>query len=150
MAFGVLYSFSNMNIKATSDISEKWARVTPQRSVDYKKGVENPTKDWKAATAEAEESYKTGVSEAANAGRFGKGVNKAGTEKWKAKAVTKGVDRWGPGVQIAKPDYEAGFAPYASTIAALTLPPRYPKGDPRNLDRVSAIAVALRAKKVGA
>lgn len=138
-----------MNIKATSDISEKWARVTPQRTVDYQKGVQNPVKDWKTATAAAEDSYKSGVAAASAAGRFGKGVAKAGTEKWQAKAVSKGVDRWGPGVQIAKPDYEAGFAPYASAIAALTLPPRYPKGDPRNLDRVSAIAKTLRDKKVG-
>jgi hypothetical protein len=33
-------------------------------------------------------------------------------------------------------------------IANTVLPPRGPKGDPRNLDRVKAITTALRAKKL--
>jgi hypothetical protein len=52
-------------------------------------------------------------------------------------------------VQIAKDDYAKGFGPYANVIAATTLPPRYPKGDPRNIERVSAIAQALHQEKVG-
>jgi len=79
---------------------------------------------------------------------FGKGVVKAGDEKWSRKASVNGVRNWGPGVQEAKGDYAAGFAPYQAAIAACVLPPRYARRDPRNLARVKAIVDALVAKKL--
>ena len=45
---------------------------------------------------------------------------------------------------MSGPDYQAGVQPYLDTIAATTLPPRFTKGDPRNLDRVKIISQALR------
>ncbi len=137
-------------IKSAKEISDKWARVTPARSPDYEAGVKSPKKDWGTETAAAESRYGEGVTAAIAEGRFGKGVVKAGTAKWKRKAVEVGVGRWGPGVRAAAPDYQAGFAPYRDVIEATTLPERFPKGDPRNIDRVAAIAAALHAAKVGA
>jgi len=135
------------NIKDASLISKKWARVTPQRTEDFDAGVKNPRTDWKDATMAAETRYKDGVAKAAARGAFGKGVSKAGTSKWQQKTIEKGTRRWGEGVQLAEKDYETGFAPYADVIKNTVLPPRYPKGDPRNIDRVTAMSKALRAKK---
>lgn len=135
-------------IRSISDIADKYARVTPARSVDYSDGVKAPKIDWKTATLEAEENWGAGVTAAIGAKSFGRGVSRAGTEKWQRKAVEVGVPRWGPGVMAARPDYEAGFAPYVDVIRATTLPPRGPKGDPRNIERVTKIAMALHAKKV--
>lgn len=137
------------DIRPVSSIAEKWSRVTPQRADDYAEGVKNPKKDWAAATKAAQKAWAEGVQQAVRDRRFGKGVSAAGTNKWQEKTIAKGVDRWGPGVQVSRGDYEAGFAPYAETIAATQLPPRFPKGDPRNIERVRVIAQALRAKKVG-
>lgn len=137
------------NIKDAGQIAAKWARVTPQRTDDYQSGVENPRTDWQQATAAAAGAQAAGVQQAIAEKRFEKGVAKAGTAKWQKGATDKGVQRWGPGVQAAGGDYEQGFKPYADTIKSTTLPPRYPKGDPRNLDRVKAISSALHAKKVG-
>lgn len=137
------------NIKDSSAIAEKWARVTPQRTEDYEKGVKNPLKDWKASTLAAADAQAKGIQQAITEKRFEKGVSAAGTDKWQARAASKGVDRWGPGVQVARSDYEQGFAPYAQKIASTSLPPRFPKGDPRNLERVAAIAKALRSVKTG-
>ena len=134
-------------IKDTSKIADKWQRVTPQRTQDYDEGVSNPSADWAANTKAAETRWKDGINKASQRGAFGKGVAKVGSEKWQRKAKEVGTRRWGEGVQAAKGDYAAGFAPYASVIASTNLPPKYPKGDPRNLDRVAAIAKALRAKK---
>ena len=136
-------------IKSSADIARKWARVTPARTEDYKIGITNPSKDWATETAAAEDRYITGVTEAAQAGRFGAGVAKAGTTKWSEKAIAKGIPRWGPGVQIAEADYLKGFAPYRDVIERTVLPPRYAKGDPRNIERVAAIANALHEAKVG-
>ncbi len=134
-------------VKDVSKISEKWARVTPQRTEDYDDGISNPSVDWASATKAAEDRYKEGVQKAVSRGAFGKGVSKAGTEKWQRKAKEVGTRRWGEGVQAAKSDFAAGFAPYAAAIESVKLPPRYPKGDPRNIARVAAIAKALRDKK---
>lgn len=136
-------------IRSAGKIAEKWARVTPQRAQDYEEGVNNPKKDWAANTKAAESNYEAGVQQSIRDKRFGKGVTKAGTEKWKEGATTKGVQRFGPGVAMAEGAYEEGFSPYREVIEKLTLPKRYPKGDPRNFERVKAVGVALHNKKIG-
>lgn len=136
-------------IKSSANIAEKWARVTPQRTEDYKQGVENPRTDWAKATQGAAAAQAAGVQAAIQEKRFEKGVAKAGTSKWQKNASEKGTQRWGSGVQAAGEDYSTGFQPYAETIKSTTLPARYPKGDPRNLERVKVMAQALHAKKVG-
>lgn len=135
-------------IKATSEIAEKWSRVTPQRTEDFEIGVKNPRRDWATQTKAAEGAYAQGVQTAIQEKRFGKGVDKAGTGKWQENTATKGVDRWGPGVQAGQDAYEAGFSPYANRIQSTKLPPRFPKGDPRNIERVRVMAAALRNQKV--
>jgi len=136
-------------IKSLSAIGEKWGRVTPQRAEDYKLGVQNPKRDWAEETKSSEGNWKAGIDAAAAKGLFGKGVDKAGTGKWKDKTLAKGPGRFAEGVYIARPDYEKGFAPYREAIASVDLGPRYPKRDPRNLDRVKKVVNALIAKKLG-
>lgn len=136
-------------IKSAAQIAQKWARVTPQRTADYEQGVRSPRKSWAEATGNAVQAYEQGIQESISKGRFAAGVAAAGDEKWKKKTIEKGVRRWGPGVQVAQSDFEAGFAPYRQVIEGVELPPRYPKGDPRNLERVAAITSALHAAKVG-
>jgi len=135
-------------VRSTSQIGKKWARVTPERAEDYKIGVQSPKKDWGAETKAAEGNYEAGVKAAMTRKAFGKGVDKAGTAKWKEGALNKGVDRFGPGVAAGQGNYEKGFAPYRDVIESTNLPPRYPKGDPRNLERVKVISKALHDKKV--
>jgi len=135
-------------IRPISDIAEKWQRVTPQRADDYKKGVESPLRDWEKNASAAEGAWEEGVQQAAADKRFGKGVKKAGTGKWQRKARDLGVPRWPQGIRVARPDYEAGFAPFRDEIEKTVLPPKGPKGDPRNYDRVRAIADALHKKKL--
>lgn len=137
-----------MKVKSAADIAKKWARVTPERAADYEEGVRNPKKDWKTETKKAEKNYEAGVATAVREKRFGKGVDKAGTEKWQEGAVTKGVARFGPGVAGAQKKYEEGFAPYREVLERTDLPPRYPKGDARNYERVKAVGQALHKKKV--
>lgn len=134
-------------IKSAQKIAEKWAKVTPQRATEYEEGVKNPTKDWAKETGAANEAYKAGVTAAIGKDRFLKGVMKAGTEKWKRKSTEVGPARFAQGVQVAQPDFEKGFAPFADVISKTTLPPRFAKGDPRNIDRVRVMAAALADAK---
>lgn len=136
-----------MDVKDLGSISRKFSTVTPQRSGEYEAGVKNPRRDWAQATAAAEDSYKTGVTQAAASGRFGKGVRRAGTAKQQKGALEKGVARFGPGVSLAQPAFESGFGPYHQVIASTVLPPRFARRDPRNLARVAAVATALGKAK---
>lgn len=134
-------------IKSIKSIRDKWTRVTPQRSEDYRIGVQNPRKDWAIATASASENYKAGVDKAQTQGMFKKGVEKAGTGKWQKNAVTLGPGRFSEGVFQAGDAYEAGFKPFRDAIEKTDLGPRFPRRDPRNLDRVKNIVNALSTTK---
>lgn len=134
-------------IRSIEQISHKWASVTPGRTEDYRAGVEAPRKDWGVATVASESAYEAGVTQAIAKKRFGKGVKQAGTETWQRGAIEKGTARWGPGVTIAEPKYSRNFAPYRDAIERCTLPPRFSRRDPRNLERVKAIVNALVAAK---
>jgi len=136
-------------IKSMSQIRDKWTRVTPGRTEDYKMGIQNPKRDWEAETAASKDNWKAGIDAAAAKDMFAKGVSKAGTKKWQDKAMKKGPGRFAEGVYIAGPDYEKGFAPYREAIARTDLGPRFPRRDPRNLDRVKRIVTALVAEKLG-
>ncbi len=134
-------------IKDTAAIARKWSEVTPLRSGDYEAGVQQPGKDWARETAGSADAWKAGVALAVAEGRFAKGVQRAGTEKWQQQTLSKGVARWGPGVAGAANAYAEGFDPYRQAIAALTLPPRFARQDPRNLERVKAVVNTMIATK---
>lgn len=136
-------------IKDVGRIAAKWARVAPQRTQDYTDGVNAPRRDWAASASAAQDTHTAAMQRAATQKSYGRGVRAAGTAKWQQRALAKGPNRYAEGVAIAEPDFRQGFAPYAETIARTTLPPRFPKGDPRNLERVKAIATALHMKKAG-
>lgn len=136
-------------IRTTSQIAQKWARVTPQRSEDYAAGVRAPRVDWAQATQAAEQTWRDAITAAAGRGAFSSGVRTAGTAKWQARTIAKGPSRFAEGVMVGAADYEAGFAPYRDVIEHTQLPPRGPKGDPRNVERVRTMAQALRVKRVG-
>lgn len=135
-------------IKDLSRIAEKWKRVASAASGEYREGVENPSADWATETAKAEKTYEEGVQNAINRKAFGKGVRKAGSEKWQRNAVEKGPERYRQGINLAQDAYQSGFEPFRQVIASTNLPARGPKGDPRNIERVAVMAKALHDKKL--
>ena len=137
-----------MEIKSLDRTSRKWAEVAGRSQNEYREGVENPKRSWQASTLAAESAYEAGISEALSRKAFGKGVQEASDAKWKNRAVALGPGRYSQGVKVAQPDYQRGFGPYHSVISSLNLPPRGPKGDPGNIERVRMVAEALHAAKV--
>lgn len=131
------------SIRDIQSIAAKWAEVTPQRAPQYEAGVRDPKADWATNATAANAAWKAGVASAVSDDLFAKGVRRVGTAGWQEGATSKGVARFGPGVALARGRYEARFAPYASAIASLTLPPRFARRDPRNLARVQAVVNAM-------
>lgn len=132
------------NIKNLDQSSDKWVRRASVAAPDYTAGIENPRASWEDSAVAADANYRAGVTAAANRGAFASGVRGAGNEKWKRGSLQKGPARFAEGVAIAKDDWARGFSPYREAIAAVKLPPRGPAGSPQNLQRVAAIATALR------
>ena len=143
-----VFSIASIPVISAASAAEKWARRSSTATEDYINGVQNPSVDWAQASKASEDNYKLSVIAAANAGRFGKGVTNAGSEKQKKNAVSKGGVRWAPGISASQDAFATGIQKVLSVIGSLTLPPRAPKGDPRNLQRVTIIANALHAMKV--
>jgi len=135
-------------VKSLDQISEKWARVVGVSSVEYEHGIRNPGQDWATNTAAAEPAFASGIQKAIADKRFGSGVRNAGTAKWQERTIAVGIGRWIEGVNLSRPAYEAGFAPYREVIINTDLPPRGAKGDPKNITRVAVLAKALHDKKV--
>jgi hypothetical protein len=136
-------------IKSMAAIKEKWTRVTPQRTEDYSKGIAAPKRDWATEATAAKGNWKAGIDSAASKDLYAKGIAAAGSAKWKAKALALGPGRFAEGVYQAGDDYSKGFAPFQAAIAAVDLGPKFPRRDPRNLDRVKKVVTALVEAKVG-
>lgn len=134
-------------IKPLTTAQEKWVRRATVASPDYQSGVQTPKRPWDQAAIEANASYTQAVTKAASEGRYAKGIQRVGLEKWKKMASTKGPSRYAEGVQISKDQWALGFDPYHKAIEAVKLPDRGPKGDPKNIQRVATIATTLRQLK---
>ena len=138
-----------MKVPSAAAIAEKWARVTPERTQDYEEGVRNPTTDWAKATADAESNYEKGVQAAIARKAFSRGVNATGTAKQIARSIEVGIPRFGEGVRIGEPAMLAGMEGVVRTMQGITLPARFPTGDPRNYERVRIIGETLHKAKIG-
>jgi len=136
-------------VPSVGKVAEKWARRAASASGEYEQGVMGTSKSWASAAGAAEKNYVAGVNAAAAAGRFGKGVSKAGDAKWKKNAVEKGPTRYAQGVGVAPADYAGQVGPYLEVIGRTDLPARGPVGSENNYARVSAIGKALRQAKTG-
>ncbi len=138
-----------MEIKSLKEITEKWTRVTPGRISDYTLGIKNPKRDWEEETIASKENWKSGIDAAAAKDLFAKGVAAAGSRKWQDKALKKGPGRFAEGVYLAGPDFEAGFARFHAALERTDLGPKFPRRDPRNIERVKRVVEALVAEKMG-
>lgn len=138
-----------IKLKPIADVAAKWARRASAAGPDYEAGIRAPKEDWATAAKNAEAAFEAGIQDAISRKAFGKGVSKAGTEKWSRKALAVGPARYGPGVTAAQPDYASEFGPFRDALERIVLPARGRRGDPANIERVRTIATALHSQKTG-
>lgn len=138
-----------MRIKETAALAQKFVQRAAAAAPDYKTGVEASGQDWANNTMASEEIYAQGVTQAIADKRFGRGVQQAGAQKFVQRASTLGANRFPQGVQASAAEWQKGTEPFLQVLKGLALPPRRPKGDPGNQARAQAVAMALRAAKVG-
>jgi len=137
------------NVKSLGSISDKWNRRASSAGQEYTEGIGSPRRSWAAATQAAESNYEQGIQASIARKAFGHGVQAAGDAKWKERAETLGGARFASGVAASEQEYTKGFSKYHQVLSSLSLPPRGAKGSPANLQRVAAVATALRNAKTG-
>jgi hypothetical protein len=99
----------------------------------------SPKRPWAQSAIAAEANYKQAVVAAANAGRFGKGVQKAGDAAWAGGIQRKGEANYQTGVVGSAQAWGSGFAPYQSAYSGFALPPRGPKNSQANYLRSQGV-----------
>ena len=115
---------------------------------EFARNAEASADLWAHKTGAAKDNYGLAISAVGIKDRFAKGVARAGASKFARKIRDVARDRFAPGVAAASTDYKAGAEPYYSVLAALTLDPRKPRGDPSNIRRVEQVTKALNAKRL--
>lgn len=140
---------ASAQVPSIARVAAKWARRAGSAGAEYEEGVRSTTKDWAANTAAAEKNFVAGVTAAANAGRFGRGVQKAGNARWKRNASEKGPMRFSQGVQLAEGDYAGQMGPVLEAISRIDLPLKGIRGSDANIGRVAALAKGLHQLRVG-
>ena len=136
-----------LKVKSVTASANKLVSRARGATGDYKDGI-NSTNDQAERAIAGEEAYVAGVTDAISRGARVKGLEKAGTGKWKERALNLGAGRYASGVQAGKGDYEKNVAPFFKVLESITLSPRGPKGSPENYDRSKAVGEALRAEKI--
>jgi hypothetical protein len=130
-------------VREVGYLAEKWSRKAGQAAPDYEFGVRNPTTDWQQATLQARDAWRAGIQQAIQENRWENAIRQTSTQQWAEAAATKGPQRYSQGVQLARDKWAREWEPYRQVIESVQLPPRGPRGDPNNIQRVAKIAQEL-------
>ncbi len=137
-----------IRVKELAGSAQRWSSRASAAASDYATEAQAAGERWQSNTTSAASTYQQAVSSAGIVDRFRRGVQRAGSAKYTRKIADVGQARYSTGVAAAVDDWRQGFEPFATTIAALTLPARRPRGDPGNIERVRAVASALNARRL--
>lgn len=104
-------------MKTAAQATEKWARKMGQAAQDYREGVESVSESPTMAAAMAQDKYLMGVQQAAQDGKFRRGLEAVSLDEWKRKTVEKGAARLADGSQQAIPKVAATMNQLMDNIA---------------------------------
>ena len=137
-----------IKVKSIEASTTKWSENAGRAAESFAIEAEASADIWARNTAAARDNYGQAITAPGIKDRFARGVVKAGAAKFARKIRDVGRDRFAPGVAAAITDYKVGAEPYFSTLAAMTLSARKPRGDPANYKRVEEVGKALNAKRL--
>lgn len=136
-----------IRIKPASASTQKYINNTGNAGQSYQDGINNPRRDWLAATTAAEGTWATSVQAAITSGSFAKGITNDAQAKQKANAIALGVGRYPVGTKNAAPNWAKFTQPVLDAMAAVPDMPRGPKLSQQNFDKQHAYAVAAASAK---
>ncbi len=136
-----------IRIKPASSSQQKYVNNTGNAGQSYQDGINNPRRDWLAATTAAEGTWATSVQAAITAGSFAKGITNDAMAKQKANAISLGVGRYPAGTKNAAASWAKFTQPVLDAMAAVPDLPRGPKMSQQNFDKQHAFAAAAASAK---
>jgi hypothetical protein len=136
-----------IRIKSASSSQQKYVNNTGNAGQSYTDGINNPRRDWLAATTAAEGTWAQAVQNAVTSGSFGKGLNQDSAAKQKANAIALGVGRYPAGTKNAAGNWAKFTQPVLDAMAAVPDMPRGPKMSQQNFDKQHAYATAAHGAK---
>jgi len=137
-----------IKVKPIEASTTKWSENAGRAAEAFAAEAEASADIWARNTGAAADTYGQAITAPGIKERFRRGVARAGSTKFARKIRDVARDRFAPGIAAATVDYKAGAEPYFSTLAALTLSGRKPRGDPANYRRVEEVGKALNAKRL--
>jgi len=137
-----------LKVPSAEGVAKKWGDVTPGRSTYYEANTPAAAASWEANASKASGTFQAAVSAADMVKKFVGGIKKAGAAKFSRKVTAVGVSRFGPGVSAAIADMQSGVDPFLSTLAAIEIPDRGPRGSPANYGIVQKVGDPLHTKRL--
>ena len=136
-------------IKDLTSAAQKWSRNAGAASTEFAANAQGAADKWARAAQGAGGNFRQAISAGNIQAKFERGVAKAAQMgRFARKLAAVGAGRYSEGVGSAQQDWSAGFEPYHGVLQTISLPPRAPRGDARNYERVKAIGQALNAKRI--
>ena len=139
-----------IDVKSLAATQRKWGEVTPARSQEYATNAAASGPRWEQGALAAAPNYGAAVRAGNIEARLSAGIRRAGAAKYARKIRDVGAGRFGTGVSAAVQDFGAAVGPYLQAIASVDLPPRRPRGDPGNYQRVNAVGTTLHQRRLAA
>ena len=136
-----------IRIKPAATSMTKYVNNTSSAGQSYQDGINNPRRDWLAATQAAEGNWSASVLLAANNGSFAKAITQDASAKQKANALSLGVQRYPAGTKNAASAWAKFTQPVLDAMAAVGDMPRGPKMSQQNFDKAHAYAAAAASAK---
>jgi hypothetical protein len=136
-----------IRIKPASSSQQKYVNNTGSAGQSYQDGINNPRRDWLAATTAAEGTWESSVQAAIGNHSFGKGITNDAQAKQKANAISLGVGRYPAGTKNAAGSWAKFTQPVLDAMAAVPDLPRGPKMSQQNFDKQHAFAAAAASAK---
>lgn len=137
-----------IKVKGIEASTTKWSDNASRASAEMATNAVAAADDWARNTAASADNFHQAITAANIKERFRRGVVKAGAAKFARKVGAVAASRFSEGVGAATMDYKSGAEPFFSTLAAITLSARKPRGDPSNYRRVEEVGKALNAKRL--
>ena len=137
-----------IKVKSMEASAAKWSDNASRSATEMAANAVAAAAEWASKTVAAADNFHMAITAANIKERFRRGVARAGAAKYARKVEAVSASRYSEGVGVAQSDYKTGAEPYFSTLAALTLSPRKPRGDPGNIRRVEEVTKALNAKRL--
>lgn len=136
-----------IRVKDPGTLANKWATRAQAAVSDYTAGVQSAQQAGPAAASA--DTWQQAVTSPTAKALFVSNLNAAGDAAWQQGVLTKGKDRYAPGVAQGKGKWQNGVQPYLQALQSLQLPPRGLRRSAQNMARVQAVVTAMANVKTG-